>query len=343
MVKINGVKSLSLWGIVFALSTVLSSAETDVQFLLTDPQFGISQTTNRLIQLQAETYASSGSTTLLPFKVTQYTDNSGQTTFSNIYGSSISGWYHVTIPAPPQRRESDIWVGSTNLGLVNVNTIFGVWNPSAAPAGGWSWTAAASDARYGSSLTNANAFDTNGAAAFYANSVTNGLASTNFVNTSIANNTNFPSIYVTNTLQVQGYVQGPLYITNSAFDISTNTASPSANQLVTANYVASILKSGQILYGSLNTTNVGITNRVGTTTNTVALLFGSTAPTNYIKSFTNLTAGQIFATIITTNAYQSVSGPFVSTFYLNFTGNGPNPSIQIDPDIYITYDNIEFY
>ena len=173
---------------------------------------------------------------------------------------------------------------------------------------------------------------------FVTASVTNGLASTNFVNTSIANNTNFPSIYVTNTLQVQGYVQGPLYITNSAFDISTNTASPSANQLVTANYVASILKSGQILYGSLNTTNVGITNRVGTTTNTVALLFGSTAPTNYIKSFTNLTAGQIFATIITTNTYQSVSGPFVSTFYLNFTGNGPNPSIQIDPDIYITYD-----
>jgi len=175
----------------------------------------------------------------------------------------------------------------------------------------------------------------------YTNSLpglTNGLASTNFVNTSIANNTNFPSIYVTNTLQVQGYVQGPLYITNSVFDISTNTASPSANQLVTANYVASILKSGQILYGSLNTTNVGITNRVGTTTNMVALLFGSTAPTNYIKSFTNLTVGQIFATIITTNAYQSVSGPFVSTFYLNFTGNGPNPSIQIDPDIYITYD-----
>jgi hypothetical protein len=137
---------------------------------------------------------------------------------------------------------------------------------------------------------------------------------------------------------VQGYVQGPLYVTNGAFDISTNTANPSANQLVTANYVASILKSGQILYGSLSTTNVGITNRVGTTTNTVALLFGATAPTNYIKSFTNITASQIFATIMTTNTYQSVSGPFVSTFYLNFTGNGPSPSIQIDPDIYITYD-----
>lgn len=195
-----------------------SADATDVRLTATDPVYGLSQTTNRTVIVQAESgIAQNGSVVLLPFKVTGTTDTNGICTFSNLYGSAIAGWYHVTIPAPPQRVDFDIWVSSTNLGLVQMSTIIGTFGASTYPAGAWAWSAQTSDMRYaigtnsytnfvqiGQLLNTSNGIialipSTNG---FVQSTITNGLATTNFVNSSIVTATNAVSFYFSNLVWV---------------------------------------------------------------------------------------------------------------------------------------------
>lgn len=111
-------------------------------------QFGISQTTNKQVIVQAETGTTVNSpNVLLSYKAVQYTSALGICTFSNLYGSPF-GYYHVTIPAPPQRFDFDIFVSNTNLGLVQASTLIGVFGASTYPESGFAWTAQVSDARY---------------------------------------------------------------------------------------------------------------------------------------------------------------------------------------------------
>ncbi len=134
--------------LIFLLSLINCFA-TDVQFQLLDPMFGVSQTSNRLVIVQAESGTSvNGPNVLLPFKVQQVTSRFGICTFSNLFGGLLSGFYHVTIPAPPQRYDFDIWVSSTNLGLVQASTLIGVFGAPTYPASDFAWSAQVSDARY---------------------------------------------------------------------------------------------------------------------------------------------------------------------------------------------------
>ena len=110
---------------------------------------------------------------------------------------------------------------------------------------------------------------------------------------------------------------------------------------MTAGFVRSVLNNGAFLYGTPNTTSVGFTNYDGTT-NTIALQFGVISPTNYIKQFSNFVAGTYWASVISTNTFQSASGPYVNDLYVNLDADkanpNPGPTFTMMPDIYATYD-----
>ena len=138
------------------------------------------------------------------------------------------------------------------------------------------------------------------------------------------------------------YFGSNLYVTNHAYDASGNLLDPEANEYVTASFVRSVLNNGAFLYGTTNTIAVGFSNVVNNATNTVSLQFGGNAPAAYSKGFTNFQNGTYpngpyFATIISTNTYQAITGPFVNDFYIQANGSS-QPAIALCPDIFVTYN-----
>ena len=104
------VKVLRLLIALVLLMAFPAMAQTTVYFNFADPQFGLSQSTNRTVILQAETGPSiNGGVTLLPWKITATTDVNGYVAWTNLNGSPTT-FYHITIPAPPQRADLDIQV-----------------------------------------------------------------------------------------------------------------------------------------------------------------------------------------------------------------------------------------
>lgn len=239
---------------------------TDVQFTLTDPQFGISQTTNRTVIVQAESgTAVNGNNVILPFRLAFTTDINGVCTASNLYGSAIGGYYHITIPSPPQRADFDIWVQSTNLGLVQASTILGVFGASTYPAQVFAWGAGVSDARYAMNTNQTGSYAQIGQLLSVSNSLfiyftnlntvtSNGIVSqipTNTITPAMATNitqgvySNNPSGYTTSNSVAQNYyptsnpsffvTQAQLNGTNTInLQATTNLVNASTNGLVTA-------------------------------------------------------------------------------------------------------------
>ena len=75
----------------------------------------------------------------------------------------------------------------------------------------------------------------------------------------------------------------------------------------------------------------------------MSLQFGANAPAGYTKGFTNFVTGTYpngpyFASIVSTNTYQAVTGPFVNDFYIQADGSGGGQALGIAPDIFVTYD-----
>jgi len=156
------------------------------------------------------------------------------------------------------------------------------------------------------------------------------------------NSRNGSGTFSGNLTASNAYFAGNTYTTNHAYDASSNLLDPEANEYVTASFVRSVLNNGAFLYGTTNTTPVGFSNIVNNATNSISLQFGANAPIGYIKGFTNFlngtyTNGPYFASIVSTNTYQSVTGPFVNDFYIAAGGNG-QPAISITPDIFASYD-----
>ena len=166
-----------------------------------------------------------------------------------------------------------------------------------------------------------------------------GALQTTFVGTHVGDgsgltNLNFRSVQVSD-----------LSITNSATasapftSTSPSQNSPAYNEFVTAAYVGSILNNGQMMYGTSNSISVGFTNYDGNS-NTLAQIF---SPTNsitytYSRSFSNFVTGTYWASTITTNLFTSVSGPFISSLYVNLSGGTvQHPSqFMMSVDIYAT-------
>jgi hypothetical protein len=299
------------------------AAQTSVQFSFTDPAFGISQTTNRYVILQAETGPSLyGNSVLLPFRLTGYTDTNGQITFSNLSGSQTSGYYHWTVPAPPQMAQGDIWVSSTNLGLVSA-TLLQVAAGSPYPPGAWSWTAYTSDQRYTLSTNNYTNFVTYG----YLNVASNGIVSlfpgiTNGYTSIVYSN---PASYAT-PAQVTNIVNNIaqtnagvtlVQVTNVAFTVSSNAlywvkqpASATLTNLASTGAFTNGLTAGQ---------NFSLTTNV---TGTIIYL-NATNQTFLTNGFT----GIVFAnsnTIVFTNQLYSLTNGFVGRWITNGLVNFPS-------------------
>jgi hypothetical protein len=158
----------------------------------------------------------------------------------------------------------------------------------------------------------------------------------------VTNSTTFNgTVLFTNTVTVSSGAS--IFISNHVYDVSGTQLNPGANELVTSAYVNSILNNGVFLYTTLQPTNTSaITNYSGAGGSTTSYVFSVSIPTNYSKTFTfvSTNVNQYFDTLITTNRYLSVSGPFVNGLYLNFSGNqGQNSAaIQIHPEVYASYD-----
>ena len=296
----------TLLAFILAVLFSFTAFSTNVQFNLTDPQFGLSQTTNRYIVVQAESGVSiNGQNVLLPFKVSGYTDTNGQITFNNLFGSPIAGWYHVTVPAPPQRADFDIWVQSTNIGTVSASTIIGTFGASTYPAQAFAWSAAVADARYAFATNAQGSYVQIGQLLSTSNSIvglfqyiTNGYTGIVFSN---VNAYATPS-WVTNAIWALATTNGitAAQATNIAQVVySNNTASfvtaSITNGLATTNYVASItngLVSSTVTNG-LSTTNFVLAQIINAT-NSLA----STASLNY---GTNEVQTNLLAALISTN------------------------------------------
>lgn len=282
---------------IFALLLVCFAAHgTNVQFLLTDSQYGISRTTNALVTVQAENIGQNG-ITLLPLKLQQSTDATGQTTFTNLFGSSIAGFYHwtVAIANSSQRVQGDMWVSSTNLGTVTESFIDIVNGAPTYPNGTWAWSAQASDLRYSQS--------------------TNIIA--NFVTQSQLNNASnilVAFIIATNgailTVATNLYYQSGLNATNLATAL-TNDVSTVGLANTNLSYLIGAAGSNNVAKVGLANTNLsyliglGNTNYTFTATNNQSISNGLMAfqPTNVWATFNYVTN----AIVVTSNALSSVS------------------------------------
>lgn len=130
---------------------------SNIQFLLTNPQYGISQTTNATITLQPVNMGNQGNIQVLPISATGITDTNGQYTFMNLNGGSVQGFYYWTIAIynSSKRVTGSMWVSSTNLGTISESLIDNVNGAPTYPAGTWAWSMIASDLRYQPNGTNA--------------------------------------------------------------------------------------------------------------------------------------------------------------------------------------------
>ena len=226
-------------------------------------------------------------------------------------------------------------VTSNQIATINPSQIY----PAVSVSGGQTnWSVGAITNADNLAYSNATAYQlwvTNGLATInYVNSVSNGVYGQ--IPTSIVTNSYTGNLSFNSTIQLNG----PVTVSNAVTSYSGSTTNPAPYEFVTQQYVQNLLNSGQILYGTSNTIATGgITNTINGVQNTVSLIFSNAAPLAYVKAFTFAAGdvGNYFATIITTNKFQSISGPIVSSYYLTLS-TGAGHALTIAPDVFITYD-----
>ena len=318
------------------------ASATDVMFNLTDPQFGLSQTVNRTIIVQAESGVSvNGANVLLPFRLTFTTDTNGACVASNLFGSAIGGFYHVTIPAPPQRSDFDIWVQSTNLGLVQASTIIGTFGASTYPAQAFAWSAGVSDARYSASSNQLGSYvqigqlnstsnsivaqipSTNG---FVTAAITNGLATTNYVNSS------------TSSFVGTNFINGQIQVATNQLATTNfvNSSVLSASNSVSTNALANLIATNNLLISQINIAQSNLNAALAVSSN---LLQNTKQPAS--AWLTNLSTTGAFTNKISAGLNFSLTTNFSGdTVILNATNqtfltNGLSPWVGLLPSSYM--------
>lgn len=317
-----------------ALCSITGFGASNIQFLLTDPQFGISQTTNALITLQPVNIGNQGNIQVLPISNSGRTDSTGQYTFTNLNGGSIQGFYFWTIAIynSSKRVTGSMWVSSTNLGTVSESFIDNVNGAPTYPAGTWAWSMIASDLRYQQNGTNAlnqfyplfgnpSNYVQNATLLAASNAIvsmtpnTNGFATTNYVGVNYYPLSN-PSNYVSSN-SIPAFLGS--YLTNNQtgnVNIGTNATLGTSNLVVNGAISA---PSGTIvtltanslgpISGTLSINTSGGTVTAGANTmnpSGFTTAGGSLAPSGFIGNggqLTNLNAGSI------TGLLQSVNIP----------------------------------
>jgi hypothetical protein len=298
-------------------------SQTSVQFILSDPQYGISQTTNVQITLQAENVQIGGPVTLLPFTLYQTTGTNGSATFTNLFGGPTQGFYHWTIPINPvQNADGDIWVSSTNLGTINASLIGVVFGANTYPAGWWTWSATAADQRYTLSTNNQLSYVLIGQLLATSNAIVAQIPSTNgFVGAGVTNGllgrveaaeiyypTSNPSQFVTSA------------ITNGL--VNTNQLAGLTNGFATTNFVASAIASSN---APLATTNF-VVGQIQIATNGLAstnqlLIYTST---NVYVFGTNNIATNAAANLLSTSNILAAANTTSSNSLVGFINTGSN-------------------
>lgn len=276
-------KLLFSWFLILFCFTAM--AETDLRFTLTDAQFGLSQTTNCTVLLQAQNVQQRGSITLLPFRLSQVTDINGITTFSNLFGGSVNGFYHwtITVPGTTKRVDGDVWISSTNLGVVSEGIVDVVNGAPSNPSGTWAWSAPASDLRYALSTNEQLSFITIGQLNSASNTLALGnIASTNGMTSIVYSN---PVAYTT-----------PTQVTNIVNAIAVTTGVPinATNQFATTN---TVMFQSNAITAAFQVTNVTTIAALNTASN--LLVFSKQPASTILTNLSNtgawtnqLTAGQ---------------------------------------------------
>lgn len=251
---------------------------TDVIFNLADPQFGIYQTTNRTVIVQAESGVSeNGQNVLLPFRLTFTTDTNGICVASNLFGSAISGWYHVTVPAPPQRADFDIWVQSTNLGTLQASIIIGTFGASTYPAQAFAWSAAVSDARYAGGTNQLAGYVQFGQLLSTSNAIVSQFPNiTNGQTTIVYSN---PSAFTTPTQSTN--IAGVVY-SNNLLGYLTSAAT---NALANTNLLSSYATTNFVNTSSVNVSNGALQNLIAT--NALLIIYNSNLNAQVASSLNN--------------------------------------------------------
>ena len=313
---VHGITWKHVAPLLMAISILSGFSETDVTFNLSDPQYGISMTTNIEVVLQAEGININGTVQMLPITLYGWTSTNGSYTFTNLSAPvSLPSYWHFTIPAnsnpqgngPPQTYQGDIIVTSTNLGTISASTILAGNGPTYPYGSGWAWSAQASDLRYNQTTNVLTSYVQIGQLNSTSNSIVGLIPSTNgfislanlagYATTNYANSVtqNFTSIVFSNPAS---YFT-PTQITNAINALATTNGIPAATATNIANGVYSNNAAGYLVAAATN--SAASTNFVNTSiinaTNTLA---GTNFVITSIASATNTAAqtnwvGQNFA------------------------------------------------
>ena len=163
-----------------------------------------------------------------------------------------------------------------------------------------------------------------------ASGITNGMSfsSTNAVSKITSNSTDIVSPATT-----LNFVAGTnLAIIDSGSGVATvviptNTVTIDTNIVAEKSWVRSLLSFGGIHYNSTNLNPSGF--------DTTTYAFVDTIPAPAVRTYSGMTNGQYIGSVMTTNAFSSLSAPVTVSMYLS---KGTAGSISVHPEIYYTYD-----
>lgn len=145
-------------------------------------------------------------------------------------------------------------------------------------------------------------------------------------NITVLTNGNLYTVGVTGLVHTTGdTVSGPIFTTSS----STN--SPQHDELVTAEWVRSLLVNGQVLYNSTNLAP-------GRVYSAQPFLYITNIPFQFSRVYSSLTNNQYVGAVAITNQL-TLSGPIVVSAFLGTFGGSANSAISVRPEIYYSYDN----
>lgn len=151
---------------------------------------------------------------------------------------------------------------------------------------------------------------------------TNGFTSIVYSNASLF----YPNSNPSNFIRASGdRMTGPL------FSSSPSTNAPEHDELVTAEWVRSLLINGVLMYNSTNLAP-------GFVRGAVPFLYLTNIPRQFSRVYAGLTNNQYVGAVAVTNL-TNFSGPVVVSAYLGTFGGSANAAITVKPEIYYSYDN----
>ncbi len=316
---------LALW---LLTGVITSHAITTVDFLLTDARLGIGQATNRTVFVQPLSLPSTtASSVVIGTRMTFVTSTNGEFFLTNAFAPCL---YSVSVQAPPSRQDFTILVTATNLGTIYAADCLVASSTATFPAGTVAWSASVSDNRYARTTNNLASYATLDAVTNIVGNFSNSLGSAAFSNSAafypVSNPSNFVSSTVTNGLASVNYVldQGAAvtnFVTNTVAVSGINITNILLDQGVSITNFSLLIGLSATNYTALQ--GVSVTNFILSTSNDLATAFGSSA--NYQPASTRLTNWSLH----NTNAFVDTNSFIVFTNLLGSAALKPASFFQV--------------